>query len=140
MCDLCIGGLHIPYSALLPILIFVFQWMSAQLSIFFGLKSHVDILPDYTKAQILLQNRKETTNCTVLWCLCRKMTRRRRNESIDSSTPHLVHEPLSRSESSDNEKSYHSEIRQTNFSSIMTSSFILPPGSVKLCMPCMTQV
>ena len=142
MCDLCIGGLHIPYSALLPIIIFVFQWMSTQLSKLFGLNSPEAVFPDDTKAQTLLQNRgRETKLCTELWCLCRKLTRRRRNESIDSSTPRLVHESLSRSESSDSEessdteKSYHSEARRTK-KSIMTSSFIPPPGSQELCMPC----
>jgi hypothetical protein len=142
MCDLCIGGLHIPYSALLPIIIFVFQWVSTQLSKFFRLKSPVAVFPDDTRAQILQQNRGgETKICTELWCLCRKLTRRRRNESIDSSTPRLVHESLSRSESSDSEessdteKSYHSEARRTK-KSIMTSSFIPPPGSQELCMPC----
>jgi hypothetical protein len=143
MCDLCIGGLHIPYSALLPIIIFVFQWVSTQLSKFFGLKSHdVAVFPDDTKAQMLLQNRGgETKICTELWCLCRKLTRRRRNESIESSTPRLVHEPMSRSESSDSEKSsdteksYHSKARRTK-KSITTSSFIPPTGSWEFCMPC----
>ena len=140
MCDICIGGLHIPYSALLPILIFVFQWMSAQLSKFFGLKSLIAVSPDSTKAPILLKNRRETRICNEMWCFCRKL--RKRFESNNSSEPRLIYEPLLRSESSDSEESMtlrrasrEGLANQIKFPSI-TTFFIPPPGSREFCMPC----
>ena len=94
MCGICIGGLCIPYGAILPMLLFGLQWIVQQLS-----KAGIS-LPKFITNRLTTGDKESNSSedyqhqttqkdknntCTDFWCLCKKRFARKSSVEGDSS-------------------------------------------------------
>ncbi|KAL3794358.1 hypothetical protein ACHAW5_003936 [Stephanodiscus triporus] len=150
MCGICIFGLCIPYPTLIPMLLFSFQWIMAQMAKA-GLKVPGVVTTDSAAAKDTPEKPKHSIDndiCVDLWCFCKSLTlsgRKSSSSSVASITSSLSEG--SDSESDDGEEADqpdHSKQQQkgqtrrkrqtrqlrTNSTPVMT--FV----HGELCMPC----